>query len=382
MKARHNIRKAENVVHKTIDMTLNWLTLLSYANYFRGVAFHRTFMKTLRFFISFLISLVCVNMLNAQACTDALINALCADQTQPEDTLTNTPLTYGCFSALQTYYYTFHTNTLPPNAGSVEIAVNNYDCDDILGNDSIQILVVEIPSANDPNTDPCDPAQFQNPICFGDSAGTFGYQINSVLPDHDYLVIAGSNHDGVNYGPCTFDITISGTAVGINAGIADGNILISLGQSAELSVSGVDSTAVVNWTPGQFLDDPTSTSPNATPEETTSFQVTATVGTCTLTDVVTLTVSDPIEIFNTFTPNGDGINDSWKIKYIERFPLCQVEVFDRWGQSIYKSVGYADPWDGTYKGRYIPTAAYYYVIELNSLEVTIPPITGVVSIVH
>jgi gliding motility-associated-like protein len=363
-------------------MILNQLTHVISANYFRTNAFHRTFMKILRTFLASFISLICAHESYSQACTDALTNTLCSDQPSEEDTLTNAPLSYSCFSAIQTYYYTFHTNNLPPGAGSVEIEVNNYDCDDILGNDSIQILIVEIPSANDPTTDPCNPAQYQNPVCFGDSAGNFGFQMNALLPEHDYLVIAGSNHDDLNYGPCTFDVTISGTAVGINAGIVDGNILISLGQTAELSVSGVDSTAVVNWSPPQFLDDPTNTSPEATPEETTSFQVTATVGECELTDVVTLTVSDPVEIYNTFTPNSDGINDEWKIKYIERFPNCQVEIFDRWGQSIFKSVGYAQAWDGTFKGKYLPTAAYYYVIELNSLEVTIPPITGVVSIVH
>ena len=67
---------------------------------------------------------------------------------------------------------------------------------------------------------------------------------------------------------------------------------------------------------------------------------------------------------------------------MECFAEMKLMVFDRWGQSVFKSVGYEQPWDGNYKGKYLPTGAYYYVIELNSLEVTIPPLVGVVSIVH
>jgi gliding motility-associated-like protein len=66
---------------------------------------------------------------------------------------------------------------------------------------------------------------------------------------------------------------------------------------------------------------------------------------------------------------------------MERFESSLVTVYDRWGQQIFKSTGYAKPWDGTNKGKSLPMGAYYYVIELNSLEVNIPPVTGVISIV-
>jgi gliding motility-associated-like protein len=162
----------------------------------------------------------------------------------------------------------------------------------------------------------------------------------------------------------------------------EGVATISLGQDATLQANGADSDSPVRWSPSQYVDSPTQVTTIAYPEETTVFQVTGTIGECRLISEVIVTVTDPIAIYSAISPNGDGFNDTWKIEDIEFFEACQVEVFDRWGQSVFKSVGYERPWDGTFKGKYLPTGPYYYVIELNSLDVTIPPFTGVVSIVH
>jgi gliding motility-associated-like protein len=69
---------------------------------------------------------------------------------------------------------------------------------------------------------------------------------------------------------------------------------------------------------------------------------------------------------NTFTPNGDGINDTWQIKYLDTYQNCSVRIFTRWRQMIFSYIGYGIPWDGTYKGPALPTGTYYYVIDLNN----------------
>jgi len=66
---------------------------------------------------------------------------------------------------------------------------------------------------------------------------------------------------------------------------------------------------------------------------------------------------------NTFTPNGDGINDTWDIKYIEFYPACTVNIFNRYGQKLYSSIGYPVPWDGKYNGAILPSGTYYYIID-------------------
>jgi gliding motility-associated-like protein len=72
-----------------------------------------------------------------------------------------------------------------------------------------------------------------------------------------------------------------------------------------------------------------------------------------------------LKIPNAFSPNGDGIHDQWTIEVLADFPNCQVEIFDRWGQRMFYSKGYTQPWDGTVKGQPAATGTYYYIINLN-----------------
>lgn len=66
---------------------------------------------------------------------------------------------------------------------------------------------------------------------------------------------------------------------------------------------------------------------------------------------------------NTFTPNNDGINDTWDIKNITDFPENTVAVFNRYGEQVFFSKGYSFPWDGRYLNKNIPTGVYFYFIK-------------------
>ena len=71
-------------------------------------------------------------------------------------------------------------------------------------------------------------------------------------------------------------------------------------------------------------------------------------------------------IANTFTPNGDGINDLWTIAGIEDFPGAEVQIFSRSGQKVFESKGYAKAFDGKLNGKELPVGVYYYVINLST----------------
>jgi gliding motility-associated-like protein len=82
-----------------------------------------------------------------------------------------------------------------------------------------------------------------------------------------------------------------------------------------------------------------------------------------------LTVSaeeQALVIPNTFTPNNDGINDTWTIKNMSTYASFTVSIFNRNGQQLYFSNRYAMPWDGRYRGAELPAGTYYYVINADS----------------
>jgi len=81
------------------------------------------------------------------------------------------------------------------------------------------------------------------------------------------------------------------------------------------------------------------------------------------------------------TPNLDGKNDLFEINFLELIhPNCHVVIFNRWGNVVFESAGYLDPWDGTYNGEELPMGTYFFRIELNDEDGTV--YTGPISIIR
>ncbi|MCS7073552.1 MAG: gliding motility-associated C-terminal domain-containing protein, partial [Bacteroidia bacterium] len=75
-----------------------------------------------------------------------------------------------------------------------------------------------------------------------------------------------------------------------------------------------------------------------------------------------ITGAGKIFIPNVFTPNGDGINDEFRILGTNADCMQLLEVFDRWGVKIFESRTYQVGWNGTYQGKHSPEGAYVYII--------------------
>ncbi|WP_184545395.1 gliding motility-associated C-terminal domain-containing protein [Mucilaginibacter sp. FT3.2] len=86
-----------------------------------------------------------------------------------------------------------------------------------------------------------------------------------------------------------------------------------------------------------------------------------------------------IIIPNTFSPNGDGTNDLWVIQNINAYPNNTVEIFNRYGQRLFRSIGYSIPWNGTFNGKSVPTATYYYIVNLKNGN---KPLSGSVTVIR
>jgi gliding motility-associated-like protein len=135
------------------------------------------------------------------------------------------------------------------------------------------------------------------------------------------------------------------------------------------------------WEPAAGLSDASVLNPLATFTETTVMVLNATTDSgCTVQDSLLLIIQTLADIPTGITPNGDQINDVWNIPGIERYPDAKVLVFDQVGRKVFESVGYPQPWDGSFNGRPLPRASYYWIIDLQ--DGFNEPFQGIISIMR
>ena len=79
---------------------------------------------------------------------------------------------------------------------------------------------------------------------------------------------------------------------------------------------------------------------------------------------VNRSISDCGFLFNQFSPNGDGSNDRLVINCIETFPGNRLEIFDRYGNSVYEATNYDNSWDGSGNSGPLPNGTYFYILNL------------------
>jgi len=68
---------------------------------------------------------------------------------------------------------------------------------------------------------------------------------------------------------------------------------------------------------------------------------------------------------NSFSPNGDGVNDYWIIPGMEKYPAAYVKIFNRNGHKVYEANGSSIKFDGRYHGDRLPSGVYYYMLTLS-----------------
>jgi gliding motility-associated-like protein len=201
----------------------------------------------------------------------------------------------------------------------------------------------------------------------------------AICPADPYLLPSGKTADSTGmYSDTLYNAQgCPGTITNLNLTVYDQP---SLGPDKNICAG---DTAVLN--PGTFdsyLWQDGSTLPTYAATKAGVYWVKVTYDSgCTASDTVVVKFNGclPAKIPNTFTPNGDGINDTWEIDGLQGYAGCTVFIYNRWGQQVFASTGYSKPWDGTYEGKNLPFGTYYYVIDLKNNS---PRLSGYVTIVR
>lgn len=201
-------------------------------------------------------------------------------------------------------------------------------------------------------------------------------------PTHTYTTDALFNVSlyAVNNFGCHSDTAIKPFKVyafpTVNAGP---DMFVLEGGNATIPASYTGEDNSYTWTPATYLNSTSIAQPLTSPLADITYTVQVTnPGGCSASDAVLVKVLKAPNIPNTFSPNGDGINEKWIIQYLDTYPNCRVMVFTRAGQKVFESRGYKTPWNGTANGKTLPMDTYYYIIEPENGR---KPITGYVTII-
>lgn len=140
------------------------------------------------------------------------------------------------------------------------------------------------------------------------------------------------------------------------------------GQSITLEGQIVGDKAKYFWTPSDYLDDPSNLNPIATPPKDMTYTLNAwsEAGCPGSTSSVFVKVYPRLDIPNSFSPNGDGINDLWNIEALQAYPKATINIYNRYGENVFSSSNNLKQWDGRYKNKPVPAGVYYYLINLHN----------------
>ena len=138
------------------------------------------------------------------------------------------------------------------------------------------------------------------------------------------------------------------------------------GNTEQLSAAATGQNISYSWTPDLYIDNNQSLQPLINPPRDTTYILTVVSndGCGTATDTMKVFVYKDVFVPTAFSPNGDGVNDSWRVPALSAYPGFELSVFNRYGQLVFQSKNNNKPWNGIFKGEPLPSGVYVYMIDL------------------
>ena len=169
------------------------------------------------------------------------------------------------------------------------------------------------------------------------------------------------------------------------------NATINVGSTYQINATTVGNIVSLDWVPANTLSCSNCLTPVAQPIKTTKYLLTAVNdGGCAKTDSIRIQViCNGANFFvpNSFSPNGDGVNDHFIINGVGLNVIPSITIYNRWGQIVFQKSNFAansaaDAWDGTFNGQPAPSDVYVYTIQILCDNATLIPYHGNVTLIR
>ncbi len=220
----------------------------------------------------------------------------------------------------------------------------------------------------------CDPSVPSIALSAAPAGGTFsgnGVENNGKFNPK----IAGIGQHNLKY-------TLTGNTNSCLNGSKDINVIVSkpptttlpailnIASGATIELNGLSPDGVLYaWFPTNGITNPTDgkTKLKTTVNSTYKLNIKNVYG-CENNYEVKIYVEQRVIVPTALTPNGDGTNDTWEIFNIQGYPDAEILIYNRWGEPVFHSKGYSQPFDGTKEGVPLPEGAYTYTIILDQTK--------------
>ena len=168
-------------------------------------------------------------------------------------------------------------------------------------------------------------------------------------------------------------------------------ITLMVGESVPLAMTYTGNLTTYTWQPTTRLSCADCPIPTANPQSTTTYKVDVTdVYGCRASSQVTVNVvciNQNYFVPNTFSPNGDGHNETFFVRGTGLFTVRSLTVFNRWGQIVFdkKNVAVNDPasgWNGIFNGQKASPDVYVYIMEILCANGQVVPVKGNVTLLR
>ena len=138
---------------------------------------------------------------------------------------------------------------------------------------------------------------------------------------------------------------------------------INPGAGIQLNPVIAGNVAHIEWTPAIGLNNAYIPDPVATPMVTTEYTIKVrSADGCESEAKTTVIVYRKLLMPSAFTPNGDGLNDVFRIPAGTTLNRVRFSIFDRWGNIVFQTSDINKGWDGSYKGTPLATGVFVYLI--------------------